>query len=51
MFIRLLKKMHFPEFKFSLYFLGFVNADSIPSDEDEKTMWLCQQKATLELTQ
>lgn len=48
--MRLLKKLHFHEMKFSLYFLGFVDAASIPSDEDERTKWLCAQKATLELT-
>ena len=48
---RLLTKFHFPAMKFSLYFLGFEDANSIPSDADERTKWLCAQKATLELTQ
>ena len=29
----LLKKLDFPEMKFSLYFLGFVNEADIPEDE------------------
>jgi len=37
--------------KFSLYFLGFEEAGSVPNDADERTKWLCAQKATLELTQ
>lgn len=48
---RLLQKYHFPEMKFSLYFLGFEEASAIPEDADERTKWLCAQKATLELTQ
>jgi lactoylglutathione lyase len=37
--------------KFSLYFMGYVNAGDIPEDEGECTRWLFQQPATLELTQ
>lgn len=48
--MRLLRKFHFPEMKFSLYFLGFEEEGSIPNDSDERTKWLCAQKATLELT-
>ena len=32
--MRLLKKLDFPEAKFSLYFLGFVNEADIPKDEN-----------------
>lgn len=48
--MRLLQKYHFPEMKFSLYFLGFEEASAIPEDADERTKWLCAQKAALELT-
>jgi len=48
--MRLLKDLHFPDMKFSLYFLGFEPASSIPSDEKERTYWTFKQKATLELT-
>ena len=47
--MRLLKKMDFPEMKFSLYFLGYVNESDIPSDEKERTRWCFSQKATLEV--
>ena len=46
----LLKKLDFPEMKFSLYFLGFVDASKIPVDETERTLWCFSQPATLELT-
>jgi len=46
----LLKKFDFPEAKFSLYFMGFVKPEQIPTNEAEKTKWLFQQPATLELT-
>ena len=39
----LLKKLDFPEMKFSLYFLGFVDASKIPDDETERTRWCFQQ--------
>merc|ERR1712106_247117 len=48
--MRLLKKMDFPEMKFSLYFLGFVTESAIPVDEQERTRWCFSQPATLELT-
>ncbi|XP_068682822.1 lactoylglutathione lyase-like [Montipora foliosa] len=48
--MRLLAKFHFPENKFSLYFMGFEDSANIPTDEDERTKWLCAQKASLELT-
>lgn len=48
--MRLLTKFHFQEMKFSLYFLGFEDAGNIPSGADERTKWLCAQKACLELT-
>ena len=47
--MRLLKKMDFPDMKFSLYFLGYVNESDIPKDEKERTRWCFSQKATLEV--
>ena len=44
-----MKKMDFPDMKFSLYFLGYVNESEIPSDEKERTRWCFSQKATLEV--
>lgn len=48
--MRLLKQLDFPEMKFSLYFMGYVDESAIPTDETERTRWLFQQPATLELT-
>ncbi|XP_064622399.1 lactoylglutathione lyase-like [Lineus longissimus] len=48
--MRLLKKVDFPDMKFSLFFMGFVDANEMPTDHDECIKWLFQQKATLELT-
>jgi len=48
--MRLFKDLHFPEYKFSLYFLGFTPAGAIPAAEDDRTFWCFNQKATLELT-
>ncbi|XP_076063572.1 lactoylglutathione lyase-like [Oratosquilla oratoria] len=48
--MRLLKKLDFPEMKFSLYFMGFEKAEDIPKDEKERTRWCFSCKATLELT-
>ena len=42
----LLKKLDFPEMKFSLYFLGFVDASKIPADETERTRWCFSQVLT-----
>ncbi|KAG6538680.1 hypothetical protein ZIOFF_003808 [Zingiber officinale] len=47
----LLKRLDFPDMKFSLYFLGYENTASAPSDPTERTVWTFGQKATLELTQ
>merc|ERR1719334_1907051 len=48
--MRLLKKMDFPDMRFSLYFMGFASEGSIPKDEVERTRWTFSQPATLELT-
>lgn len=48
----LLQKLDFPEAKFSLYFLGYENADDIPTcSQSERTKWAMSRKATVELTQ
>ena len=48
---RLLKKFDFPSMKFSLYFMGYEDPADIPADETERTRWVFNQRATLELTQ
>lgn len=46
----LLKRLDFPEMKFSLYFMGYENAASAPSDPVQRLVWTFGQKATIELT-
>ncbi|KAL0417682.1 UNVERIFIED_CONTAM: Lactoylglutathione lyase [Sesamum radiatum] len=46
----LLKRLDFPEMKFSLYFLGYEDTSSAPSDPVQRTAWTFGQKAVLELT-
>ncbi|KAL1558498.1 lactoylglutathione lyase [Salvia divinorum] len=46
----LLKRLDFEEMKFTLYFLGYEDTSSAPSDPNERTTWTFSQKATLELT-
>jgi len=48
--MRLLKTFDFPEWKFTIYFMGYVNEEEIPQEEGERKKWLFQQPATLELT-
>ena len=49
--MRLLRKLDFPEMKFSLYFLARLEAaDTLPSDEGERTAWTFSQRGVLELT-
>ena len=48
--MRLLKKLDFPNMKFSLYFMGFEKSEDIPTDPDKRHEWLFTRKATLELT-
>lgn len=48
--MKLLKRLDFPEMKFSLYFLGYENLESAPTDPVQRTIWTFSQKATLELT-
>jgi lactoylglutathione lyase len=48
--MRLLKRMDVPSMKFTNYFVGYANAEDIPANEDERTVWMLKQKATIELT-
>ncbi|XBI98457.1 hypothetical protein VPH35_018692 [Triticum aestivum] len=47
---RLLKRLDFPEMKFSLYFLGYEDLSAAPADPVQRTGWTFGQKATIELT-
>ncbi|KAM3392711.1 hypothetical protein ACQJBY_013719 [Aegilops geniculata] len=46
----LLKRLDFPEMKFSLYFLGYEDLSAAPADPVQRTGWTFGQKATIELT-
>jgi len=47
----LLRKLDFPEMSFTLYFLGHVNPDDVPSDDpDARTTWTFGHPGMLELT-
>ncbi|PIN03555.1 Glyoxalase [Handroanthus impetiginosus] len=46
----LLKRLDFPELKFTLYFLGYEDTSSAPGNPVERTSWTFGQKAVLELT-
>ncbi|KAL7617594.1 lactoylglutathione lyase isoform X1 [Lactuca sativa] len=46
----LLKRLDFPDMKFSLYFMGYEDTSSAPEDPVERTAWTFGQKATIELT-
>ncbi|XP_050214790.1 lactoylglutathione lyase isoform X2 [Mercurialis annua] len=46
----LLKRLDFPEMKFSLYFMGYEDTSSAPADPVERTVWNFGRKATVELT-
>ena len=51
--MRLLRKLDFPEMQFTLYFLGMVSdaeAGQVPAADNERTTWMFNQKAILELT-
>lgn len=49
--MRVLRKLDFPEMKFSLYFLARVNEnEEIPEDEGTRTAWTFSQTGILELT-
>jgi lactoylglutathione lyase len=48
----LVRKLHFPEMKFSLYFLAYLRPGDpkVPQDPTERTAWAFTQRAMLELT-
>ncbi|GAU45452.1 hypothetical protein TSUD_107440 [Trifolium subterraneum] len=46
----LLKRLDFPESKFSLYFMGYEDTSEAPSNPVDRTVWTFAQKATIELT-
>ena len=49
--MRLLRKLDFPEMKFSLYFLHRSEADAPPPDDPgQRTAWTFAQRGILELT-
>lgn len=49
--MRLLRKLDFPEMKFSLYFLAVAeSARNAPADQGERTAWTFSQAGILELT-
>jgi len=49
--MRLLRKLDFPEMKFSLYFLHrAADGESAPDDVGERTAWTFAQRGILELT-
>lgn len=49
--MRVLRKLDFPEMKFSLYFLAKLDdASGVPEDTGERTAWTFAQRGILELT-
>ncbi|MFM9916577.1 MAG: lactoylglutathione lyase [Rhizobacter sp.] len=49
--MRVLRKLDFPEMKFSLYFLHRATADQVPPEDiGERTAWTFEQRGILELT-
>ena len=49
--MRVLRKLDFPEMKFSLYFLAVAQqAQSAPADQGQRTAWTFSQSGILELT-
>lgn len=49
--MRVLRKLDFPEMKFSLYFLHRASADQAPPEDlGERTAWTFAQRGILELT-
>lgn len=49
--MRVLRRLDFPEMKFSLYFLARLqDGESVPEDEEARNEWLFSQRGILELT-
>ena len=48
--MRLLRKLDFPEMRFSLYFLAKLDDETAPEDVAERTAWTFSQRSILELT-
>jgi len=48
--MRLLCKMDFPEFTFSLYFMGYAKQEDIPTGRKERLQWAFAQPGTMEFT-
>ncbi len=49
--MRVLRKVDFPEMKFSLYFLAHATEEArAPEDEEARTAWLFAQRGILEFT-
>ncbi|MGE5621578.1 MAG: lactoylglutathione lyase [Bacillota bacterium] len=48
--MRVLRKLDFPEMKFSLYFLMKADDAAAPDDAGERTAWTFSQRGILELT-
>lgn len=51
--MRLIRKLDFPEMKFTLYFLGYLDdrqARSVPLDDSHRTTYIFGREAMLELT-
>jgi lactoylglutathione lyase len=49
--MRVLRKLDFPEMKFSLYFLARLeDGEPVPQDAGERTQWTFRQRGILELT-
>ncbi|GFZ17858.1 lactoylglutathione lyase family protein [Actinidia rufa] len=46
----LLKRLDFPKMKSSLYFTGYEDPASAPSNPVERTVWTFSKKGTIELT-
>lgn len=48
--MRVLRKLDFPEMKFSLYFLARLGTEAVPEDAGERTTWTFSQRGILEFT-